>query len=145
MPEQTFTASMDFIPKAMDFLRSQLGEKHAALASHVELAVEELLINIVNYAYPDISAKQTDPPVFLLGCRWVNLDGEDQFGVWIKDWGRPFDPFRQIATPDTSLSVEEREIGGLGVHLVKHITSHYAYSGSDGSNTVEVYFSVHED
>ena len=73
------------------------------------------------------------------------MDGHDQFCVWLKDWGRPFDPFREADIPDTSLSVDERNVGGLGLHLIKHVSNHYIYSGSDGSNTVELYFKADAD
>ncbi len=76
----------------------------------------------------------------MVGCRWVNMDGQDLLCVWLRDWGRLFDPFRNVVTPDTSLGVDERNVGGLGVHLVKHVSSHYVYSNSDGSNTVELFF-----
>ncbi|MBO4300186.1 MAG: ATP-binding protein [Desulfovibrio sp.] len=138
MPEITLHAAVSSVQDAMHFLREQLGENHEDLAAHVELAVEELLVNVANYAYQNDSAEKSKKLV--LGCRWVNMDGHNQFCVWLRDWGRPFDPFRGASTPDTSLSVEDRDVGGLGVHLIKHVSSHYVYSGADGSNTVELYF-----
>ena len=143
MPEITLPAVVDSVRDAMGFIRRHLGEQHGIMRTYVELAVEELLINVASYAYAgDDGARQgsNGDGKLVLGCRWVNMDGQDQFCVWLRDWGRPFNPFRSVCTPDTSLSVEERNIGGLGVHLVKHISSHYVYSGADGSNTIELYF-----
>ncbi len=141
MPEVTLHADVDCIPEAMEFLRQQLGGDHADMLTHVELAVEELLVNVARYAYADGETGDTaNTGKLVVGCRWVNMDGQDLFCVWLRDWGRLFDPFRNVGTPDTSLGVEERSIGGLGVHLVKHISNHYVYSGSDGSNTVELFF-----
>ena len=140
MPEITLHADVDCIPEAMGFLRQQIGD-NADMLTHVELAVEELLVNVARYAYADGEAGDTaNTGKLVVGCRWVNMDGQDLFCVWLRDWGRLFDPFRNVGTPDTSLGVEERSIGGLGVHLVKHISNHYVYSGSDGSNTVELFF-----
>ena len=51
----------------------------------------------------------------------------------------------EIATPDTSLSAEDRPIGGLGVHLVKNVSAHHCYSGDDGTNTIELYFQLAHD
>lgn len=141
MPEITLHASLESVHAAMAFVRGQLGERHADILTHVELAVEELLVNVAHYAYAGVeSTGHADFGKLVLGCRWVNMDGDDQFCVWLKDWGHPFDPFREADTPDTSLSVEARNPGGLGLHLIKHVSSHYVYSGSDGSNTVELYF-----
>lgn len=141
MPEITLRADVGSVKEAMQFLRKQLGGKHVGMVSHVELAVEELLVNVANYAYTDgVGAHTVNSGMLVLGCRWVNMDGRDQFCVWLRDWGRPFDPFRGASTPDTSLAVDERRVGGLGIHLVKHFANHYTYSGSDGSNTVELYF-----
>ena len=138
MPEITLCAAVSSIQCAMQFLREQLGERHSDFGAHVELAAEELLVNVASYAYADDASKESGKIVF--GCRWVNMDGCDQFCLWVRDWGHSFDPFRGVETPDISLPVEERDVGGLGVHLIKHISSHYIYSGSDGSNTVELYF-----
>ncbi len=143
MPEVTLRADVDCIPEAMQFLRQHLEGKHEEILTHVELAVEELLVNVARYAYADGEAgNSANVGKLVLGCRWVNMDGQDLFCVWLRDWGRLFDPFRSVDTPDTSLGVDERNIGGLGVHLVKHISSHYVYSGSDGSNTVELFFNA---
>ena len=49
------------------------------------------------------------------------------------------------ASPDTSLDIEERPVGGLGVHLVKNVSAHHCYSGTDGENTIELYFKMPPD
>ncbi|MBQ7584865.1 MAG: ATP-binding protein [Desulfovibrionaceae bacterium] len=146
MPEITLPAKLESVGKAMIFIKQNLLDlKLAHLAGKVELAVEELLLNVINYAYnTEFEPSKKKDLKILVGCRLVNLDGVEQFCVWLRDWGLPFDPFKEVATPDISLSVEEREIGGLGVHLVKNVSSHYMYSGSDGSNTVELYFRLDE-
>ena len=57
----------------------------------------------------------------------------------------PFDPFLEAPKPDTSLDIEERPVGGLGVHLVKNVSAHHCYSGTDGENTIELYFKMPPD
>ncbi|MBQ9405875.1 MAG: ATP-binding protein [Desulfovibrio sp.] len=141
MPEIILDAAVDSIQDAMGFIRRHIGDQFANLRMHVELAVEELLVNVASYAYSEESAsKAPNSDKLILGCRWVNMDGNDQFCVWLRDWGRPFDPFREARKPDTTLNVEDRNLGGLGVHLIKYVSNHYVYSGADGSNTVELYF-----
>ena len=79
----------------------------------MNLAIEEAVVNVMSYAYPngikgavDIDALVTD----------------DELKFVISDKGTPFDPTQQ-AEVDTSLSAEERTIGGLGIHLIPSITS----------------------
>ncbi|MCR5814010.1 MAG: ATP-binding protein [Desulfovibrio sp.] len=140
MPEIVLPASQKSLGQALDFLHKHLGEDHRQMQTHVELAVEELLVNVASYAYGNVEEpKHAKHGQVVLGCNWVNMDGIRQFCVWLRDWGKPYNPFN-YETPDTSLSVEERKLGGLGVHLIKHVSNHYVYCEADGSNTVELFF-----
>ncbi len=64
----------------------------------------------------------------------VALDDE-RVTVILTDDGPPFDPFGQSA-PDTTLSVEERPIGGLGIHLVGQLMDQVNYQRREGHNVV---------
>jgi anti-sigma regulatory factor (Ser/Thr protein kinase) len=64
----------------------------------------------------------------------AKLDHE-RVNVTITDDGPPFDPLDQAA-PDTSLSVDEREFGGLGIHLVRELMDEVSYQRRDGHNVV---------
>lgn len=143
MPEINLPATVQSINDGLAFLHEQIGQDHQELMGHVDLAVEELMVNSALYAYAD-DAHKNHPKhgQFILGCRWVNIDGTKQFCVWLRDFGRPFDPFSQTKEPNVNLPLEERQLGGLGVHLIKHVSNHYIYSSSDGSNTVELYFDL---
>lgn len=118
------------------FIAAHMPEGHGALAPQVELAAEELLVNVFSYAYPDTPGKAE------VGCRVVRLDGEPYFCLTVRDWGAPFDPFSEAPVPDTALGVDERPVGGLGVHLIKSMVRHYSYSYHDASNTIELYFAL---
>ena len=132
----------------MDFLRENLAGGHEDMLGFVELAVEELLVNVVNYAYAGEGASGTAGAssgkwgMLDLGFRQVSMDYVPYLCVWIRDWGAPFDPFLEAPVPDTSLDAEERPVGGLGVHLVKNVSAHHCYSGEDGENTIELYFKM---
>ena len=57
--------------------------------------------------------------------------------VTITDDGIPFDPF-SVKTPDTDLSIDEREIGGLGIHLVRNMMDKVSYQRKDNKNIVNL-------
>lgn len=60
---------------------------------------------------------------------------EERVSVTVIDDGPPFDPFGE-AGPDTTLSVEERPIGGVGIHLVRRLVDDLSYRRQDGCNVV---------
>lgn len=139
-------AHIDSCAPAMEFLQQHLAGDYADILGFVELAVEELLVNVVNYAYADDCPSESERGErwgrLELGVRRVSMDSAPFLCVWIRDWGKPFDPFMESTTPDTSLDVDDRPIGGLGVHLVKNVSAHHCYSGDDGTNTIELYFKL---
>ena len=148
MPRILLPANLESCAPDMDFLRENLADGHEDMLGFVELAVEELLVNVVNYAYAGEGTSGTAGAssgkwgMLELGFRQVSMDDVPYLCVWIRDWGAPFDPFLEAPVPDTSLDAEERPVGGLGVHLVKNVSAHHCYSGEDGENTIELYFKM---
>lgn len=136
MPVITLPADLDQLSVVNEFLGQHIPADHDNIRLSVELAVEELLVNVFRHAYKEKDGRAE------VGCRVVNLDGKPHFCVMVRDFGTPFDPFAEAPVPDTSLPAEKRQIGGLGVHLVKHVAAHYCYSNSDASNTIELYFAL---
>jgi sigma-B regulation protein RsbU (phosphoserine phosphatase) len=92
----------------------------------MNLVFDELLNNIVSYAFED-----EEPHVISIR---IELAGH-RLGVTIRDDGTPFDPFTHEA-PDTTLSVEDREIGGLGLLLVSKVMDEVSYARRDNENVV---------
>jgi len=116
-----------------------VGEVNAAFASFAEahalpaevrrslnVAIDDLLANVLSYG-----GTGRDPCSVTVE---VELDHE-RVTVTITDNGPPFDPFERSA-PDTTLSVEERPIGGLGIHLVGQLMDKVDYQRRDGHNVV---------
>ena len=136
MPVITLPAGLDQLAIVNTFIAEHLPDGHKNILLQVELAVEELLVNVFQHAYKEMQGTAD------VGCRIVNLDDKPHFCVMVRDFGEQFDPFKEVPAPDTTLPLEERNPGGLGVHLVKHVAAHYCYSGSDASNTIELYFSL---
>jgi serine/threonine-protein kinase RsbW len=97
-----------------------------AVRRSVNVALDELLTNTVSYGFP----KRTD------GALTIEVDLQaDRIVVTLADNGAPFDPWVRIA-PDTTLSMEVRRIGGLGIHLVKQMMDEARYEHRDGKNVV---------
>ena len=95
-------------------------------AMKMNLAIEEAVVNVMNYAYP-VGVKGT-----------VNIDAKAS-DEWVKfiisDSGVPFDPTAR-AEVDTTLSAEDRGIGGLGIHLIRQIMDSINYEREDGHNVL---------
>ena len=94
----------------------------------VDLAVEETVVNVMNYAYP----KGTMGVVNI-----VATTNEKYLTITISDNGKPFDPTKQ-SDIDTTLSAEERPIGGLGIYLVRQIMDDISYERKDGRNILSL-------
>jgi anti-sigma regulatory factor (Ser/Thr protein kinase) len=61
----------------------------------------------------------------------------DSVAVEVEDDGRPFDPL-QVPPPDLTLSLEQRPIGGLGIHLIRNLMDEVSYARRDGRNVLKM-------
>lgn len=90
------------------------------------VALDELLANVLSHG---MSGRDT-------GSLGVEFDvDQSRLTVTLVDDGPEFDPFLE-AEPDTSLSVEDRPIGGLGIHLVRKLMDEVSYERRGGQNVV---------
>lgn len=95
-------------------------------AFKINLALDEAMANVVSYAYPEGSE----------GAITLTADKEDDTIVLrITDEGAPFDPTKE-GDVDTTLSVEERPIGGLGIFLIKQMMDTVAYQRIGNKNVL---------
>jgi sigma-B regulation protein RsbU (phosphoserine phosphatase) len=92
----------------------------------VNVIFDELLTNIVYYAYRDQAEHDIKIRVEL---------SASLLRLTIEDDGVPFNPFR-VEAPDTSLSMEEREVGGLGIHLIRNMMDEVSYQRRIDRNLV---------
>jgi len=92
--------------------------------NEIELAMEELLVNIFNYAYPDRSGD------VVIVC---SSDNAGRLVVEIADEGIPFNILTR-AEPDIDAAVEQRSIGGLGIFFVRQLVEEIAYRREGGRN-----------
>ena len=92
----------------------------------MQIAFEELLSNIIMYSFRDRDRHEIEIVVEV---------SADQITATIVDDGIAFNPF-DAAAPDTTLGVEEREIGGLGVHIVRTMMDSVSYERDGNKNVV---------
>lgn len=124
-------AELDRLPAFLDYVRRMAGTAGLSdeRGSRLELAVEEALVNVFHYAYADRARAGA------VSCRCtVRPDG---LMVEIADEGAPFDPLAR-ADPDTTLGLDQREPGGLGILLVKSLVDGIAYRREDERNVLVI-------
>ena len=92
----------------------------------INLALEEAVVNVVNYAYPEGTVGDIEME--------VNAD-EKAITFILRDHGKPFDP-TAAKEVDITLPAEERQIGGLGIHLIRNYMDEVKYDYCDGQNVL---------
>jgi len=91
----------------------------------LRLACEEVIVNVINYAYPNHQGNVT--------ISYELSEDKCDLVILISDSGVPFNPLEK-AEPDINLPIEERQIGGLGIFMVRNIMDTVEYIRQDGSN-----------
>ena len=111
------------------FLDEILDEKDCPLKVRlqIDLALEEMYINIANYAYT--------PKIGEMELRVAFDEAGRELTMVLIDSGIPYDPLAK-KDPDVTLSAEKRKIGGLGIYLVKKTMDSMMYERRDGRNIV---------
>lgn len=118
------------VPKLAEWIE-QIAED-AGLAPdktfQLNLALEEAVVNVMNYAFPG-----KEGMTFFVEAETL----ADRLNFVIDDAGVPFDPTKN-EDPDITLSAEEREIGGLGIMLVRQFMQEIAYEYKEGHNRLSL-------
>ena len=84
----------------------------------VKLALEEILANVISYAY-----EEEESGVIDVGCSCIT---DNKFSIKVRDQGRLFNPLK-LPDPNIALEAEDRPIGGLGVFLARSVTDEMRY------------------
>ena len=129
MAEKTFDASVDQLDEVLAFVTGQLEllDCPPKFQIQIEVAVEELFVNIASYAYAPGHGKATVCLELSEGPRTATLT--------FTDAGMPFDPLGR-EDPDVTLSAEERDVGGLGILMTKKLMDEVSYEYRDGKNVL---------
>ena len=127
MKELELAATVENLNKVLAFVDEELEAMDCSMRSQmqIDIAVEEIFVNIAHYAYsPEVGKAtirvevQPEPPTVVLT---------------FLDQGVPYDPLAK-ADPDVSLSAEERQVGGLGIFMVKKSMDDVQYRYENGRN-----------
>ena len=95
----------------------------------IDVAVEEIFVNIAHYAYPDGEGEAV-----------ISIDADNEaksVSILFEDQGTPYDPL-QNEDPDITLSADDRPIGGLGIFMVKKSMDDVSYEYKDGKNHLTI-------
>ena len=118
--------NLNQIKEVYDFVTEicKLNNFSSKLKNHLNLVLEEVIVNIINYGY-----KNEQPSV--IHINYIIKDNIIEFLVI--DNGIPFDPTK-FSQPDVTLSVEQRQIGGLGIFLAQNLMDNVTYKREDNKN-----------
>ena len=94
----------------------------------VNLAIEEIVTNIIKYGYDD-----TNPHTITVNLALF----PDTIRLQLKDAGHPFDPL-QTPKPEIHIPMDQRKLGGLGLHLVRETVSRIVYRRENGANLLKM-------
>ena len=131
MKELTIIATPENVDTVIDFVDEQLEEYGCGMREKaaIDVAVDELITNIVHYAYK--------PDVGYATVRVDVLNDPLTVEVTFIDNGKQYDPLAND-DPDTSLPLEDRPIGGLGLLIVKKSMDFVSYEYKDGKNILTI-------
>ena len=127
MKSITVEAKIENVDKVTEFVNEVLEEKECPLKVQMQLdvAIDEIFGNIAYYAYGKGSGNAT-----------IQIEMEDnppKITLIFIDQGIPYNPLEN-KDPDITLDIEDREIGGLGIFLVKKTMDELSYEYVDGQN-----------
>ena len=134
MTERFFPATDDALNSFLAFAEEELEKAECPMKAVISItvALEEVFVNVAHYAYPDSTGNVNLS---------IDFDSESrQMTFQMSDSGIPFDPLAK-PDPDITLSAEERQIGGLGIFMMKKTMDdvNYAYTGGKNVLTMKKY------
>lgn len=131
MTELTVDAVVENLNQVLAFVDERLEALDCPVRTQmqIDVAVEELFVNIAHYAY--------DSGVGQATVRVETFVDPLRVEITLLDHGVPYDPLAR-EDPDVTLSAEERGIGGLGIYMVKKSMDEVAYEYRDGRNILRI-------
>ena len=131
MKELVIEAKVENLDEVLAFVDEQLEKLDCPMKTQmqVDIAVEEIFVNIAHYAYDKDGGPAT--------IRTEVNEDPMQIELTFLDHGIPYDPLAK-EDPDVTLSANDRQIGGLGIFMVKKSMDHMEYEYKDGHNILKI-------
>ena len=131
MKELELDAKVENLDRVLAFVDEELESAGCSMKTQmqIDVAVEEIFVNIANYAY--------SPNVGKAVIRIKTLSDPKRTEITFLDRGIPYDPLAK-PDPDVTLSADERQIGGLGIYMVKKSMDDVKYEYLDGQNVLTI-------
>ena len=124
--ELVVDAKTEKLDEVLDFIDGFLEEHSCTMKAlnQINIAAEEIFVNIAHYSGSD-------------KARITLTESDGVVSITFGDRGTPYDPLSR-PDPDTTLSAEERQIGGLGIYIVKKTMDSVNYEYRDGCNVFTI-------
>ncbi len=131
MKQMRTAAKTEILQDVLDFIEEQLDSLDCPMKARIQLniAVEEIFVNIASYAYPETEGDVT--------IQFMAEGNPVTVTIVFTDTGIPYNPLAK-ADPDITLSAEERQIGGLGIFIVKESMDDVAYERCGNQNILTI-------
>ncbi len=132
MQELNVQAKTENLEQVIDFVNQQLEKINCSMKAQIQIdvAVEEIFVNVSHYAY---QSNIGEVIVRIQICQTPL-----KVVITFIDRGIPYNPLDK-KDPDVTLSAEEREIGGLGIYMVKKSMDKVTYVYEEGQNILTIY------
>lgn len=147
MKEITLPATVESIAKVTELVESELATVSCPMKEQmqIDVAVDELFSNIAFYAYGDkigdatvkVSTTDARSDGAFPSCADKSQSYKSSVEITFIDSGVPYNPLAR-KDPDTTLSAEERDVGGLGIFIVKKTMDDVSYKYEDGKNILTI-------
>ena len=129
--ELTVIAILENYDQVAEFVEGELEKREVPMEAEaqIDIALDEIYTNVAKYAYGDDPGEVT-----------VRLDFTEEITevkMTISDAGIPYDPLKR-PDPDVSLEAEARQIGGLGIYMVKKLMDEVSYEYRGGMNILRM-------
>ena len=131
MTELTIKATVANLEKVLAFVDTELEQIDCPMKTQmqIDIAVEELYVNIATYAYTPGEGEAT--------IQVETTQAEGTVTITFLDRGVPYNPLAK-PDPDVTLSAAERQIGGLGIYMAKKYMDDMKYEYRDGQNILTI-------
>ena len=126
MNELVIAAKLENMNAVLDFVNGKLEDCPVKIQNQIGIAVDEIFSNIARYAYLPGTGDAT-----------VRIAVNDDITIEFEDSGVAYDPLSR-EDPDVSLPAEERELGGLGIFMVKNIMDSVEYRREEDKNILTI-------